>query len=177
VTPASEDNVVVDTNVWVMAHKLIEAHKTSADSDCAEACTRWLTELEKNARSLVVDDRGIILRKYWEYLEKGQHSAVRKTLGLLTKGGWIKKVKIEFDENDCAILPPDLTLDLEAQDSKINDEDWKFIAVALACNPHAPIVNAADSDWARNRDVLAEYDLWVEELCPELIEQTVNRRP
>ena len=49
-----------------------------------------------------------------------------------------------------------------------DDDDRKFVAVALSFSTPPPIVNATDSDWEGWIDALRERGIEVLQLCPEL---------
>ena len=69
---------------------------------------------------------------------------------------------IEFDRDGHAIVPAEVMIE--------DESDRKFIAVAIASEPYAPIYNAADTDWAKERDQLVEHGLTIHELCPGYIQ-------
>lgn len=49
-----------------------------------------------------------------------------------------------------------------------DDDDRKFVAVALTFSTPPPIVNATDSDWVGWKDALRKRGIEVIQLCPEL---------
>ena len=51
-----------------------------------------------------------------------------------------------------------------------DDDDRKFVAVALSFSTPPPIVNATDSDWVRWIDALRNRGIEVIQLCPELFD-------
>ena len=74
----------------------------------------------------------------------------------------IEFVEIEFDYDGYAIIPnPDIMPD---------EDDRKWIAVALNFDPPAPIINATDTDWEKSREKSEAAGLTVRELCPDYIQ-------
>lgn len=49
-----------------------------------------------------------------------------------------------------------------------DDDDRKFVAVAVVADPTPAIVNAVDSDWAPVANALIDHGISVEQLCPHL---------
>jgi hypothetical protein len=162
-------SVVVDTNVWIMAHVSQDKLITRSDVICANACVKWLNFLKTDERLLAVDDAWKILKSYREYLNatrSATNSVAQDVLEHLERTGRFLRVPIIYDSDGYAILPSELGLD------KFDRDDRKFVAVVLGCdeNDRPPIVNATDSDWAESIDLLMAAGIMVEELCPEWLE-------
>ena len=68
--------------------------------------------------------------------------------------------QIEFDDHGHAILPPQIAFH--------DPTDRKFIALAMQFDPYAPIYNATDTDWTKEK--LAERGFAIYELCPDYIQ-------
>jgi len=51
-----------------------------------------------------------------------------------------------------------------------DNDDRKFVAVALASHNAPPILNATDSDWWEHRVALEGHGIRIKSLCPELME-------
>lgn len=77
------------------------------------------------------------------------------------------EVIIQFDANGHAVLPPELEIH--------DNNDRRFVAVALAHDPTPPIVNATDTDWAQERERLAAGGITMQELCPDFIAERLAR--
>jgi hypothetical protein len=159
-------NVVIDTNVWIMAHVPVSqqpAHRLR----CANTCRKWLTNLRDGERTVAVDHKNLILGKYWSYLEQtrppGAPSLAGEILREFQSTGRINVVQIPLTEEGEPYLAPELNL----QD--FDRADWKFVAVALACDDNPPIVNATDTDWQQHIEALNAAGIIVEELCPDLV--------
>ena len=152
--------VVVDTNVWVMP----EARDTEPSRvECAEVCRQWLSELRTSNRSLVVDEQWAIMREYRDNIPKSGF-ADRLLRELQKQAGRIIWVAIQFEsDGQTAILPSALGL------QNFDPSDRKFVAVALARDPHSPIYNAADPDWRQHTRLILAAGLTVVELCPNAL--------
>lgn len=156
------NEVVVDTNVWCMAHFPKEQFTSEDELDCADTCLELLVDLRDSWRKLVVDDDWKILGEYWKYLYQRSSPAQEILVGLQQTGRTIE-VSIDFDESGMAILPPDAGL------ADFDPEDRKFVSVALARDPHPPIVNATDSDWKQHAQAFDALGIYIEELCPDVL--------
>lgn len=55
-----------------------------------------------------------------------------------------------------------------------DNDDRKFVAVALAFAQPPPIVNATDPGWKRWEGALADHGVNVCQLCPELFDSSEN---
>ena len=80
--------------------------------------------------------------------------------------GRFETLEVSFDDDGYALLPEQISFHDAA--------DRKWIALAIAIIPFAPIYNASDTDWAKEREQLLRFGLTIHELCPEYIE--VNLR-
>lgn len=162
--------VVVDTNVWVLADRITSDNirVPTSEADCIEACYQWLTQFVESEDRLVVDYSYRILGEYRDNIQMGGISEV-----LLNKLESIALERlvyadIEFDSNQHANLPFPITFE--------DPNDRKFIAVAIVREPYAQIYNATETDWAKELDRLKEYGLIVNELCPEYIDERLRER-
>lgn len=147
----------VDTNVGVAAN----GRGTHADLNCQLACVERLEQVAKNG-VVAVDDSGLIFEEYRKHLRlagqpgvgdrfvkhvhERQHSEERVRRFRITPS---KDDRRGFDEL------PENTLDRS---------DRKFLAVAVVAN--ATVLNATDSDWGKERSLIDELGVRVEELCP-----------
>jgi hypothetical protein len=156
---------VVDTNVWIMVDRPIASVQTAAELDCIQACRQWLSEFMSSDDKLVLDISHQMLQEYRTNI--APNGRARQWLNQLEKQPRdlrLVEVKIEFDENGYAKIPPEV----EVKDKN----DRKFVAVALARSPIPPIINATDSDWSQEKERLGAADIVVTELCPDQIQET-----
>lgn len=155
---------VVDTNVWVMVDKVIEVEKLSLNEiRCIRLCQKWLTEFRDSDSRLIVDGphpRKILLEYRQNIAPKGFARSVLNQLERAPRER-VVEMPIEFDEHGFAVLT------FTTSDRK----DRKFIAVALAHDPTPPIVEATDTHWEQDKEVLTAAGITVQELCPEYIQE------
>ena len=137
-------DVVVDTNVPVVAN----GRDTHADELCQISCIEAILEIQ-SGRTVVLDEQGEVFAEYQDYLsfrgEPGvgdrffryvydhQHSGSRVRLVPITKTDDARG----FEELPANSLDP---------------SDRKFLALAVVTK--AAIVNATDSDWREQRELL-----------------------
>jgi hypothetical protein len=157
--------VVIDTNVLCVAN----GQSPQASAVCKLRVAERLAEVRKHDQ-VCLDQSGLIFDEY-----------LRQRLSLSGQPGvgdaffrWLfqnqanprhcRKVTVtsrnadgtEFDE-----FPDDPRL------AKFDPSDRKFVAVVRAAGKRPPsVLNAVDSDWWHFRDVLQEWEVRVEFLCP-----------
>ena len=157
--------LVVDTNVWVLADRItsISGDTPAVEADCIEACYRWIQQFAEGNDSLVVDRSYRIFREYRLNISIGGLS--EQILNRLESIPLERLVfvDIEFDRDGYAIVPTEAMIE--------DESDRKFIAVAIASEPYAPIYNATETDWTEEKERLSLFGLIVHELCPDYIEQ------
>jgi hypothetical protein len=154
---------VVDTNVWVMMDRALGPNTTQAAAECIATCQMWGHQFSRadDTYKLAVDLQYTILREYQKNIRRGG-LAERYLNKLRTQPiTRLELVDIELDSHGHAILP--ITIP--------DPNDRKFVAVALQYTPHAPIVNAADSDWGAVSSVLSTMDVTVIELRQPLLDE------
>jgi len=148
---------VVDTNIWVMIDKPLD--KLSLEEiTCLKACRKWLKDFVKSEQKLVVDLSYKIIGEYRVNIPKG--GLARQWLNQLeTQPREVRliEVEIELDDKGVAVLPKTLVI--------ADKNDRKFVAVALAVDPHPSIVNATDTDWLGVQKGLEEHNIIVINLC------------
>ena len=161
---ASKTEVVIDTNVAVVANGKTE----QAGPSCILNCIVRLRQVQNESRVLL-DDKNLILTEYRNLLSfSGQpglgdaffkwlfdnqanpENCRRVTVTLHTDRG--------FEE-----FPDDPSL------SGFDQDDRKFVAVALASGTDPKVLNASDTDWWDYRQHLRRYGVEVDFLCPELM--------
>ena len=158
--------VVVDTNVVVVANGRSE----QASSDCVETCGERLEEIMRGEKTLVLDNRWIILREYMQNLRSNGADVGDRFLGwiLVNKDDRCDLVSItsvDGSDNEFEEFPPDPAL------KDFDPADRKFVAVALAHSERPPILQAVDSQWWDFRDAFRRNDIIVEFICEEDIQR------
>lgn len=156
--------VVVDTNVAVVAN----GQTPQAGVRCVDACTQRLMAIQRSAQVLL-DDRGCILNEYRRHLTPvGQlgigHAFFKWIWDNQSNLARCRRVPVTPHAERGFEEFPD-SADLRHFDR----DDRKFVAVAAASGEQPPIINASDTDWHINRDVLAKHGFVIEFLCPELM--------
>lgn len=152
---------VVDTNVWVNMDRL--SVETDAERARVQACQEWgaAFSLGTDAYKLAVDYSWKILKEYRNNIKQGG-LAERYLNRLLSRPiTRLELVEIRFDENHHAILPENVSFN--------DPNDRKFVAVSLAFQPPTPIINATETDWAKEQTQLAAAGIMVNELCPDYL--------
>lgn len=152
---------VVDANVWVMADRTITDGLALEEENCIKACRDWLETLVQSKDRLVVDWDYAIIAEYRRNISHGGFAEIRLNRIESESIPRFVRVTLDRDSNKHAVLPNGLTLD--------DPSDRKYVAAAVQLMPYAPIYNAADTDWAKERAGLEAYGLIIHELCPELI--------
>ena len=159
--------VVVDTNVWATAGKSIAEVETIEEADCIEHCADWIVEFLDGNYKLIVDSIGKVIDEYQYYILPGRFPESELNRLYSELWGRLEYVEIEFDEGGHAVLPKTVFFHDPA--------DRKFVALALACDPYAPIYNATDTDWAKEHEELANHGLTIREICPEYIAMRLSK--
>ena len=158
--------VVVDTNVVVVANGRSE----QASSDCVETCGERLEEIMRGEKTLVLDNRWIILREYMQNLRSNGADVGDRFLGwiLVNKDDRCDLVSItsvDGSDNEFEEFPPDPAL------KDFDPADRKFVAVALAHSERPPILQAVDSQWWDFRDAFRRNSVTVEFICEDDIQR------
>jgi len=156
---------VVDSNVWVQVDKSPGDCKTEKELSCLKVSRDWLRVFVDGDDKLAVDSTYRILLEYREQIRRyAPNGLARQWLNRLEtkpRDRKLVEVDIEFDADGYAIIPDGLFDD---------EDDRKFIAVALMFDPPCPIANATDTDWEENKTKLLEAMITVVELCPDYIQ-------
>ena len=159
--------VAVDTNVWVKVDEIVAETETDEEKQCITSCQSWLEHFITSEDRLVVDsyETHLILTEYRNNVRPGgvAENLLNELTGRLFHRLVLKAIHLDLD--GFAILPSPFHL--------THGKDRVFVAVAIQCHPFAVIFNATDSDWAKDREQLAEQGLTIHELCPGYIAKTM----
>ena len=162
--------VVVDTNVWVMVDEEATHMRAEEEKECILACQRWLETFISSDDRLVVDGFSTyaIISEYRRNVRPG--GVAENLLNELTSRLFHRLIlkEIQLDSNDFAILPEPFYLR--------HEKDRMFVAVAIQCEPFAPIYFATDTDWADEQTYLEEQGLIIHALCPDYIDERLRQR-
>ncbi len=157
---------VVDTNVWVNMDKI--PPDSEAERQCILACIEWGAAFNRGTDEdqIAVDITWKILNEYRRNIKRGGLAERYLNTLLSQPMSRLKWAEIEFDEHGHAILPD--------KELVTDPSDRKFVAVSLAFQPPAPIINATDTDWAKSGDKLNEAGIQLEELCPQYVQEKLK---
>lgn len=150
--------VVIDTNVTIAAN----GKDTHAGADCQLKCIQMLEDTYNKKNIIFLDDSELIFSEYSQYLSyKGQPG-----VGDI----FFKYLHDQKYSNDCIqlvkITPGDDRRGfLELPENNLDRSDQKFLAVAKVTG--SKIINALDTDWSEQSELLANLELSVKELCSE----------
>ena len=152
--------LVVDTNVAIAAN----GRNTHADLPCQMACIDRL-EIAVERQVIAVDDHGAIVEEYSRYLDASGGPGVgdmffKHVFDSQYEGDRVVRVQVTpsadeergFDE-----LPR----------NSFDPSDRKFLAVAVAGG--AVVLNATDSDWGEQAQLLNSLSVEVDQLCPHML--------
>lgn len=157
---------VVDTNVWVMVDKPI-GEISLKEVECMAACKKWLTDFaNRHEDRLVLDNCYKILRKYRNNIR--EDGLARRLLNKLEEQPRDRLIELDivFNDEGLAVVPSTL--------EDFDKDDRKFVAVALAHNPHPPIINATDTDWTKAQEQIKALGITVCECCPDYIAEKLK---
>ena len=157
-TDVIDTNVVVDTNVLIVANGKSE----QASIDCELSCLDLLEHPPSLA--VVLDETSLIMNEYerhcsyqgapgvgdmfFKYLHDNQYNPDNN----------IELVEIRPIDNESRSfeqLPP----------NNFDPSDRKLLATAVVAN--ASVVNATDSDWQEQQELMQQLNVTVHQLCPD----------
>lgn len=162
----SKKEVVIDTNVPIVANGKTE----QAGPDCILACMAKLSHTRDEC-CVLLDSRNRILN---EYSKKLSHSG-EPGLG----DGFFKWLfENQVNPEHCRQVPlkchKNRGFEEFPDDPNLRDfdeDDRKFVAVALASGTRPKVLNASDTDWWDHRQALQKHGVEIVFLCPELMEK------
>lgn len=151
-------SIVIDTNVLVVSN----GRNTHADLECQLACSARLTvAIEKEI--ILIDDQDLIFSEYQTYLNFSGEPGLGDEFFVYLfnhqySGKVVRRVAVELSD-DCTKGFEELPA------NTLKSGDRAVLAVAVAGG--APILNATDSDWSEQSDLLEVLGVEVEQLCPQ----------
>ena len=159
-------HVVVDTNVALAAN----GDANQAGLQCALRCLKELVAT-RNERQVLLDDAGLILQEYLKQKPHGFPKGPGDAFLVWVFDNQANPAHIQVvpitplwdDPRGFAEFPNDVEL------TTFDQDDRKFVAVALASGVAPTILNATDTDWWIHRTALSRNGVCVEYLCPQLM--------
>lgn len=151
------DRFVIDTNVAISAN----GKNTHASPACQLACIELLENCKKFY--IAIDKAGLIISEYAKHLSHaGQPGVGDMFFKYLHDNEYAAKkihaVSITISEDTCRGFN-------ELPINSLDPSDRKFLATAVVAK--ATIINATDSDWAEQGELLETLNIEVKQLCPE----------
>lgn len=149
---------VVDTNVVIAAN----GRNTHADVICQLACIEKLEWLVKGGL-VAIDDQDLILNEYRGYCHFSGQPGVgdaffRHVFNSQHRNERVSRVQLTPSDDDRRGFE-------ELPENGFDRSDRKFLAVAVVVR--GVVLNATDSDWYENQELMGELDVEVEQLCPQ----------
>ncbi len=164
--------VIVDTNVPLVAN----GRADQASEDCVETCIDELMKITQGDIKLVLDDQRRIISEYRNKLNPVGFPGVGDAFLKWAEINWanpqqcdlVSITPVDDSETNFQEFPPDPAL------ADFDEDDRKFIAVALAHAEKPPILQAVDSAWWSFRDVLHQHGVTVDFICEDDILSILN---
>jgi len=159
--------VIIDTNVLVAANG---GANTTTSVDCQAKCVEFLNGFG-NQMCVRIDSSRLILGEYRRniaYTKQGAGDRFFKKLNQQLGAYLCEQVDITptppgyAEGGDFAEFPKD-----DPALQNFDDDDKKFVAVALAQHPPPPICHATDEDWWKHEQTLRQYGVIIDHLCPD----------
>ena len=148
---------MIDTNVAIAA----SGRNTHASENCQNVCKELLGQC--NELHIVIDDIGLILE---EYANKLNHSGKPSIGDAFFR--YVKNHQYSIDKIQRVPITPinDETRGFnELPENQLDKSDRKFLTTAVVAQ--ATIVNATDSDWQEQQNLLNSLSINLKQLCPE----------
>ena len=158
---------VVDTNVAIVAN----GRETDADEQCQLSCIKRLRSLAAS-EVVAIDNLGLIVAEY----KKRLHFSGMPGVG----DAFFKHVfNNQFQEKHVQRVAITCSDDArrgfeELPENTFDPSDRKFLAVSVVAG--AVVLNATDSDWAEQNELMDSLGVEVRQLCPRYSSKTAQRR-
>ena len=155
----------MDTNVPIVANR-----KTGqASLDCILACIAKLSHIQDEC-CVLLDSRNRILNEYSKKLSRSGEPG--------PGDGFFKWLfENQVNPEHCRQVPLKCHKDRGFEEfpddpdlSAFDQDDRKFVAVALASGTEPEVLNASDTDWWHYRQALQQHGVEIVFLCPELMQ-------
>jgi hypothetical protein len=159
-TTAGPTCIIVDTNVLAVAEGL----HGQASETCVAACLSIARRLQDGA-TIAVDDGDRILKEYIDALRGSTNAGIGSKLASAL-------YRRRFDPNVCRLLsltpidePPGSFEEVPEPLRDFDNDDQKFIAVAVAEGSRSPVFTAVDREWWDRQEDLSRNGINVQHLC------------
>ncbi len=155
---------VIDSNVAIVAN----GSSPQASINCELACVELLERCEH--LSICLDETNLIMDEYAKHLSYAGSPGVGDMFFKYLHDNQYAQKNIEVvtitqiaDENRGFE---------ELPENRFDPSDRKFLATAVSGG--ADVVNATDSDWAEQRELMNQLNVTVQQLCPDCCERQQN---
>ncbi len=161
----SKTEVIMDTNVAVVAN----GKTGQASSHCIRECIAKLRHIQDECR-LLLDDRNQIINEYRNNLNPSGQPGTGDAFFL-----WLWQNQANHEYCRKVEVNPHASRGFEEfpEDPNLKDfdqDDRKFVVVALASGTGPKVLNASDTDWWHHRQALQQHGVEIVFLCPELMQ-------
>ena len=151
-------NSVIDTNVLIVANE----KSAQASIDCQLACIELIAK--RTDLTFILDKEGLIMNEYEKHCSyQGAPGVGDMFFKYLYDNQYVPTSSV----NLVTITPiNDETRSFdELPANNLDPSDRKLLATALVAN--AEVVNATDSDWAEQQNLMLQLNITVRQLCPD----------
>lgn len=157
-------DAIVDTNVLVVASGWAQ----QASTDCVRRSIARLQRIREEC-FLLLDDHGRILREYRKQFDHVSTQSIGFQFYL-----WVHNNQANPEYCRKVAVTPHATRgfgEFPGDDDLVmfDYDDRVFVAVALANDRVAVVLNASDSDWWDYREALDRHGVEIDFVCPELM--------
>ena len=155
----------MDTNVAVVAN----GKTGQADKDCILECIARLRHIQEECL-LLLDDKNRIIDEYRNNLNPSGQPGPGDAFFLWL---WQNQANQEYCRNIAVTRHEDRGFEEFPDDpdlSAFDQDDRKFVAVALASGTGPKVLNASDTDWWDHRQALQQHGVDIVFLCPDLMQ-------
>ena len=163
----SKTEVVMDTNVPIVAN----GNKTEqAGPCCILACIKRLRHIRDECL-LLLDDRKRIIDESGKKLNRSGQPGPGDAFFLWL---WQNQANPEYCRKIALTPHEDRGFEEFPDDpdlSAFDQDDRKFVAVALASGTEPEVLNASDTGWWHHRQALQQHGVEIVFLCPELMQR------
>lgn len=159
-------DVIVDTNVPITAN----GDAPQASTECKTKCIDWIEKIIQSHYILRLDDGWHILDEYERRLRsEGQPGVGDRLLRwvLINRPNPARCRLVPITPLDGNGPSPFAEFPSDPALAGFDPDDHKFVAVALADQAKAPILNATDRDWWEYRIPLEANGVQIEFLCAD----------
>ncbi|EIU6778005.1 hypothetical protein L5155_004594 [Vibrio parahaemolyticus] len=155
---------VIDSNVAIVAN----GNSPQASISCELACVELLESCEH--LSICLDETNLIMDEYAKHLSYAGSPGVGDMFFKYLHDNQYARKNIELVEIT-QIADENRGFE-ELPENRFDPSDRKFLATAVVGG--ADVVNATDSDWAEQQELMNQLNITVQQLCLDCCERQQN---